>query len=306
MSLFRQASIIKNLQLRGRIIQAVRRFFFDRNYLEIETPYRIPAPAPEAYIDAEASGNWFLHTSPELCMKRLLAAGYPRIFQICKCFRKNERGSKHLPEFTLLEWYCAGQNYFDMMVQCEELIRFVAGDSGSKDSIVFQGRNVDLKPPWQRLPVRKAFEKFSSISVDKALLENRFDEVMAMEIEPNLGHEAPLFLYDYPSCKASLARLKLNDHSLAERFELYICGLELCNAYSELTDANEQKRRFEAEEICRNLSGKPAYPRAEKFLEALQLMPEASGNAFGIDRLIMLFADSMEIDSVVAFTPEEL
>lgn len=142
--------------------------------------------------------------------------------------------------------------------------------------------------------------------MDKALLENRFDEVMAMEIEPNLGHEAPLFLYDYPSCKASLARLKPNDHSLAERFELYICGLELCNAYSELTDANEQKRRFEAEEICRNLSGKPAYPRAEKFLEALQLMPEASGNAFGIDRLIMLFADSMEIDSVVAFTPEEL
>lgn len=306
MSLFRQASIKKNLQLRSRIIQAVRRFFFDHNYLEIETPYRIPAPAPEIHIDAEASGNWFLHTSPELCMKRLLAAGYPRIFQICKCFRKNERGNKHLPEFTLLEWYCAGQNYFDMMNQCEDLINFVARDSLFEDSIVFQGKNIDLIPPWERMPVRKAFEKFASISVDQALLENRFDEVMAMEIEPNLGNETPLFLYDYPACKAALSRLKPNDKSLAERFELYIGGLELCNAYTELTDVSEQKRRFEEEEICRNSSGKPRYPKAEKFLEALQFMSEASGNAFGIDRLIMLFADSTEIDSVVAFTPEEL
>jgi lysyl-tRNA synthetase class 2 len=241
-----------------------------------------------------------------LCMKRLLAAGYPRIFQICRCFRQNERGNKHLPEFTLLEWYCAGQNYLDMMEQCEDLIKFVARDSGSEDSIIFQGKKIDLNRPWQRMSVRKAFEKFASISVDRALLQNRFDEVMAMEIEPNLGNETPLFLYDYPACKAALARLKPDDPSLAERFELYIGGLELCNAYTELTDSNEQKRRFEEEEICRNLSGKPAYPKAAKFLEALQLMPEASGNAFGIDRLIMLFTDSRQIDSVVAFTPEEL
>ena len=302
----RQSYIKRNLWLRAQIIQAVRTFFIDNDYLEIETPCRIPAPAPEAHIDAEVSGDWFLRTSPELCMKRLFAAGYPRIFQICQCFRQKERGPKHLPEMTMLEWYTAGHNYFDMMEQCEELIRFVARRAGFEDFLVYQGNSIDLKVPWSRMSVTDAFERFSSVSMETAILQDRFDQVMAFDIEPNLGYEKPLFLYDYPASAASLARLKPENRSMAERFELYISGLELCNAFSELTDPVEQRTRFENEQKIRSESGLQAYPLPEKFLESLQFMPEASGIALGVDRLVMLFADTNKIDDVVAFTPEEL
>jgi elongation factor P--(R)-beta-lysine ligase len=302
----RQFHIKTNLRLRAQIIRAVRTFFMDHDYLEVETPCRIPAPAPEAHIDAQVSGDWFLQTSPELCMKRLIAAGYPRIFQICRCFRQQERGAKHLPEMTLLEWYTAGHNYFDMMEQCEALIRFAAGRAGFKDCLVYQGNRIDLTPPWPRMSVRDAFEKFSSVSMETAILQDRFDRVTAFDIEPNLGNKKPVFLYDYPASAASLARLKPEDPSGAERFELYISGMELCNAFSELTDPVEQRKRFENEQSRRRQSGLQAYPLPEKFLEALQYMPETSGCALGMDRLVMLFADTTRIDDVVAFTPEEL
>jgi len=302
----RQSHIKKNLWLRAQIIQAVRTFFIENDYLEVETPCRIPAPAPEAHIDAEVSGDWFLSSSPELCMKRLMAAGYPRIFQICRCFRQKERGSKHLPEMTLLEWYTAGHNYFNMMDQCEDLIRFVAGLSGFEDFLVYQGNRIDLTPPWPRMSVRDAFEKFSSVSMETAMLQDRFDRVTAFDIEPNLGYGKPIFLYDYPASAASLARLKPENRSVAERFELYISGMELCNAFSELTDPVEQRKRFEGEQKNRKQSGLQAYPLPEKFIESLQNMPEASGSALGMDRLVMLFADTTRIDDVVAFTPEEL
>ncbi|MFH2220448.1 MAG: EF-P lysine aminoacylase EpmA [Pseudomonadota bacterium] len=296
----------QNLQLRAKVIQAIRSFFADRDYLEVETPCRIPAPAPEAHIDAEVSGDWFLQTSPELCMKRLLAAGYPRIFQICRCFRRNERGRLHLPEFTLLEWYTAGRDYLDMMDQCEDLIRHAAAVAGHGDSMAYQGEVIDLKAPWQRMTVRDAFDGFASISMEAAMAKDRFDEVMAFDIEPNLGRKRPLFLFDYPASSCPLARLKPGDDSLVERFELYIAGLELCNAFTELTDPVEQKIRFDEEQKRRRKTGKRMYPSPDKFLECLQFMPESTGNALGIDRLVMLFADTAEIDDVVAFTPKEL
>jgi len=302
----RQATIKNNLHMRARVIQAVRKFFIDFDYLEIETPCRISAPAPEAHIDAETSGDWFLQTSPELCMKQLLAAGYPRIFQICKCFRRQERGNRHLPELTLLEWYTAGHNYLDMMNQCEDLVRFVAQHAGFGNAISYQGQNIDLKGPWNRMSVTAAFDTFASISLETALLNNCFDEKMAAEIEPHLGHQKPLFLYDYPASSGALARLKPADQKLAERFELYIGGLELCNAFSELIDPMEQTKRFEHEQKIRRHSEKQLYPMPEKFLDALEYMPEAAGNALGIDRLVMLFADTAKIDDVVAFVPEEL
>jgi len=302
----RQSYIKENLWLRAQLIQAVRKFFIDNDYLEIETPCRIPAPAPEAHIEAEVSGDWFLCTSPELCMKRLMAAGYPRIFQICRCFRQKERGSKHLPEMTMLEWYTAGHNYFNMMEQCEELIRFVARRAGFEDFLIYQGNRIDLNAPWPRMSVSDAFERFSSVSMETAVLQDRFDQLTAFDIEPNLGHNKPLFLYDYPAAAASLARLKPENRSIAERFELYISGLELCNAFSELTDPIEQRTRFENEQKNRIKSGLPAYPLPEKFLESLQFMPESSGIALGIDRLVMLFANTANIDDVVAFTSEEL
>jgi lysyl-tRNA synthetase class 2 len=303
----RQKRLRENLIIRARVIQAVRKFFIDHDYLEIETPIRIPAPAPEAHISAVASGDWFLQTSPELCMKRMLAAGCPRIFQICKCFRQAERGRFHLPEMTLLEWYRAGSNYQDMMNECEALIFSVAQKMAlEKDSIVYQGDEIRLNPPWPRISVGDAFYKFGSISLEGALAKNQFDQIMVTEIEPALVKSCPVFLYDYPACRGALARLKPQDRRYAERFELYIGGLEICNAFSELTDPAEQRSRFEQEQDRRRKSGRHVYPLPVKFLDALQDMPEASGNALGMDRLIMLFADAAKIEDVVAFIPEEL
>ena len=307
MGYYRQTSLQKHLQRRARIIDTIRKFFIHNEYLEVETPIRIPAPAPEAHIDAVESGNWFLQTSPELCMKRLLAAGIPRIFQICKCFRHGERGRLHLPEMTLLEWYRADSNYLDMMDDCEALINTIACINGSEeDVLVYQGKEIKLTPPWARISVSEAFEKFVSIPVHVALERGQFDDIMVEKIEPNLGQTQPVFLYDYPASRGALARLKTQDLRYAERFELYIGGLEICNAFSELTDSIEQRERFEREKDHRRRSGKPVYPMPEKFLAALGNMPAAAGNALGIDRLVMLFSDSKQIDDVVTFTPEEL
>ena len=306
MTNYRQSTIRDNLHLRARIIQVIRNFFVGNDYLEIDTPIRIPAPAPEAHIDAMATDDQYLQTSPELCMKQLLAAGYPRIFQICKCFRQHERGRKHLPELTMLEWYHAGGNYLSLMEECENLIGYIAHQLGRKGKHPFRNRQIELAGPWLRLPVAEAFEKYGSIAMDEALATDRFDEVMALEIEPNLGDPNPVFLYDYPARHAALARLKQREPFLAERFELYIAGIELCNGFSELTDAAEQRERFKEEQHLRQSLNKPLYPLPEKFLEALADMPDAAGNALGIDRLVMLFADTDNIDDVVAFTPEEL
>jgi lysyl-tRNA synthetase class 2 len=274
--------------------------------LEVETPLRIPAPAPEVHIEAVASEGWFLHTSPELCMKRLVAAGFERIFQICHCFRRGERGRRHLPEFALLEWYTAGHTYLDMMDQTRELICHAAWALGSPDGLRYQGRPIPLEAPWPRISVAEAFGRYGSLSMELALAQNRFDEIMGLEIEPNLGLDKPVFLYDYPGACGALARAKPDDPTLVERFELYIAGLEICNAFGELTDAAEQRRRFEADNRQRRRAGKTAYPPAEPFLADLARMPAAAGNALGLDRLVMLFADAAAIDAVVAFTPEAL
>jgi len=295
-----------NLWLRARIIQAMRRFFIQRHYLEIETPYLVPAPAPEAHIDAFNAGNGFLHTSPELCMKRLLAAGYPKIFQICKCFRQSERGDRHLPEFTILEWYRTGIDYGDLMDECEEMIIGLSHGFGRGKVIGYQGLKIHLESPWDRISVRAAFQRFTSISMAKALEYGRFDEVMVNEIEPHLGNSKPAFLFDYPASLGALSRLKENDPTLAERFELYIGGLELANGFSELTDAAEQETRFEKEQQTRRELGKTVYPMPEKFLQALRYMPRAAGIALGVDRLAMVFADTTSVNDVVTFTPEEL
>lgn len=302
--LCRLSCIRENLQLRARILEAIRRFFIKRDYLEVETPCRIPAPATELHIDAQEAGEWYLQTSPELCMKRLLAAGYKKLFQICRCFRKGERGRKHLPEFTLLEWYRSKRSYFDLMEDCEALIRSVARQLGRKEILLYQKKPIDLSLPWNRLTVAEAFDRFSPISLDHALAKEHFDRVMALDIEPNLGLQKPVFLYDYPASQAALARLKSGNSKLAQRFELYIAGVELCNGFTELIDPVEQRSRFENERCGRKRRGQRIYPLPEAFLNALSHMPEAAGNALGIDRLVMLFADTACIDDVVAFPPE--
>jgi lysyl-tRNA synthetase class 2 len=207
---------------------------------------------------------------------------------------------------TLLEWYAVGWDYRDLMHQCEQLIGFVADRLDLGRQLVYQGTAVDLTPPWQRLSVDDAFQRFGGMTARQALEAGCFDDVMGLDIEPQLGLDRPVFLYDYPAACAALARCKPDDPSLAERFELYIAGVELCNAFSELTDPLEQRDRFEAEHRARQSQGRQAYPSAESFLQSLENMPAAAGNALGLDRLAMLLANATRIDEVVAFTPDEL
>lgn len=290
------------LEKRARIVQAIRAFFIDRDFLEVETPQRIPANAPELHIDAVASGDWFLQTSPELAMKRLLAAGYERLFQICHCWRDGERGRLHLPEYTMLEWYRADCDYHTLMADCEELFLTLA----EANCISYQGETIDLTRPWPRMTLSEAFNNYAPMSVDEALLQNCFDELIVTAIEPQLPKNRPLFLTEYPISQAALARQKPSDPTVAERFELYIGGMELANAFSELNDPDEQRQRFLEEETQRRLIGKPAYPVAEPFLQELVAMPESAGIALGIDRLIMLFCNLQQIADSIALPPELL
>ncbi|AJE03358.1 EF-P lysine aminoacylase EpmA [Geobacter pickeringii] len=296
----------ETLRARAHIVQHIRSFFIEGGYLEVETPLRIPAPAPESHIDPVCADGWYLHTSPEICMKRLMAADFDRIFQICHCWRAGERGRMHVPEFTMLEWYRADADYFALMAECEELVRSVAVKSGIGGSVSFRGSEIDLTPPWERITVREAFVKFGGMRMDKALEDDLFDEVMVERIEPQLGRVRPTFICDYPATRSALARLRGDDPTVAERFELYIAGVELANAFSELTDPAEQRLRFEQESAYRESVGNLPIPLPAKFLDELADMPPSAGIALGVDRLVMILLDAATIDDVIAFTPEEL
>ena len=305
---------------RARVIQAVRRFFDQRGFLEVETPLRIPAPAPEPHLLPQPAGRWFLQTSPELCMKRLLARGHARIYQLCKCFRRAERGRRHVPEFTMLEWYRAGADYLALMDDCEQLLSAVAtelaGAAAADDQAVAvpvtlpvpgkPGRQVSLALPWERLSVAEAFRRYTDLEADEAVRLGLFDQLLVEKIEPHLGFTRPTFLYDYPAPLAALARRKPGRPELAERFELYVAGLELANGFSELIDPAEQRCRFQADRRQIRAAGRKPPPMPEPFLDELSAMPEAAGIALGVDRLVMIMLGREQIDEVLAFTPEIL
>jgi len=237
-------------------------------------------------------------------MKRLLAAGFPRIFQITKCFRAEERGDLHLPEFTMLEWYRAGIGYKALMEECEALILSVSGDLRLGKKIRYQGTEINLESPWERRTVHELFEQYTLFTAEQALERGCFDEVLTGEIEPRLGAQ-PIFVHDFPASLASLACLKDEDDRVAERFELYLGGLEIANGFTELKDPVEQRTRFERDRAERLRLGKEVYPMANRFLQSLERMPDAGGIALGVDRLAMIFADKARIDDVLTFTPEE-
>ncbi|MBU2490860.1 MAG: EF-P lysine aminoacylase GenX [Proteobacteria bacterium] len=297
---------LANLKTRARIVEGIREFFRERGFLEVETPVRIPAPLPEAHIRAMESEGWFLHPSPESCMKRLLAAGSGDIFSLCRVFRAGERGDRHLPEFTLLEWYRARAGYEALMEDCQGLLLHLAGLPGLGPRLSWGGRDLSLSPPWPRTTVTRAFILHAGKSVGQALADGSFDEAMGFSIEPELGREQPEFLVDYPLEKGSLARRKAGHPTVCERFELYAAGLELANGFSELTDPEEQRTRFLEENRVRQAHGLPPCPMPEKFLADLAHMPPAAGIALGVDRLVMLLTGASDIAEVVAFTPEEL
>ncbi len=274
---------------RARVLRQIRAFFDARGFTEVETPVRIPAPAPEPHIDCPPSGDWFLRASPELQMKKLLAAGMERIYQIGPCFRAGEKGRRHSPEFTMLEWYRANADYSDIARDAEELVAEVLRPRGSA--------------ALPRVTVREAYRRWAGWDPVEAWDQDRFDFDMATKIEPNLP-KGPLFLMDYPAPAASLARLKADDPRVAERWELYVDGLELANAFTELTDPVEQRRRFESARAERRALGEADYPLDEEFLDALGRMPPSGGVALGVDRLVMLACgvqDIVEIRFVEVF-----
>ena len=296
------------LQRRAEFFSLIRQFFTQRGFLEVDTPLRQPLYIPESTIEPIPAGGQYLQSSPEICMKRLLAAGEKRIFQICRCFRKGELGRYHLEEFQLLEWYHRGEDYRQLMVDCEELIGFLAErltasrPAGGRE--VFAG--VALHPPWQRLTMAEAFAKYSPVPLDRALAAELFDEVLVEHVEPRLGQGAPLFLTDYPLQLASLAREKAGEPGVAERFELYINGIELVNGFSELTDALEQRRRL-TEEIATIASrGTRLAVMPERFLDDLQALDSAAGAALGVDRLFMVAMGYSTLDEAVTFSPADL
>jgi lysyl-tRNA synthetase class 2 len=276
----------------------VRGFFEARSYLEVETPILVPSPGLDLHLDAFAvEGGGFLITSPEYQMKRLLAEGFDRIFQIVKCFRRGELGSRHNPEFTMLEWYAANMAADDMMSETEALVRGVLETHGHPPL-----------PPFERLTVCDAYAQYAGVQRDELLEiaaddEDRYFTLLVDEVEPALSQRAaPVFLCDYPSSQASLARPKPDDADLCERFELYFRGIELCNGFGELTDPVEQRARFLADQQRRREHDKPAYPIDDKFLAALEAgMPSASGNALGLDRLIAICAGTDNIADVMTF-----
>lgn len=320
--------------IREKVLRAIRKFFEERNFHEVEAPLLIPHPPAESYLDVfetqlldrqRQATKAYLATSPEVAIKKLLVAGIGNCFSLTKSFRNMETDSRlHNPEFTILEWYRVGADYKKIMDDCEQLMLSIA----KAKTLRYQGSAVDLTAPWERLTVEAAFAKWAHVAFEdfldeknakmvarakgyriekKTTWEEVYNQIFLNEIEPRLGRGKPTFLYEFPGSMGALARKKPDDPRFAERFELYIEGLELGDCYSELTDAKEQEERFKEElrEIKR--LGKTVYEYDHDFIEALNIgLPACSGIAVGVDRLIMLFADTTDIADTLFFPSKEL
>jgi lysyl-tRNA synthetase class 2 len=298
------------LLARARALAAIRELLRERGFVEVETPVRVRAPGVDQHLDAVRAEGGFLITSPELHMKRLLVGGLPRIYEIARVSRANERGALHEPEFTLLEWYRAFAGQEEIQADTEAVVELVARAlRGRAELVTPNGRVIDVKAPFPRLTVRDAFRRWAGVRDASRLAASnpdRYFELLVERIEPKLARLGrPVFLCDYPASQAALARRSARDPSVAERFELYVGGVELANGYGELTDPVEQERRFRAERARRKQRRQRVYPLDREFLAALgEGMPRAGGNALGVDRLIMLALGEASVQRVVAFPAE--
>ncbi|MCI5779490.1 MAG: EF-P lysine aminoacylase GenX [Lentisphaeria bacterium] len=292
-------SPLHNLRFRSELLRAVREEFYAADFCEVSTPVRIPAPAPEEYIESVPCAGGFLRTSPELAMKRMLCAGMERTFQIGPAFRAGESGRKHREEFTILEYYAVSWDYRRLAEFTAQLLSRTARRVRGGTALTYRGRTVELAE-HRFITVDEAFRKYAGVSAFAADADGSFDELMVLKVEPQLGRDCPEFLIDYPANRASLSRLSAADANVAERWELYIAGLELGNAFGELTDAAEQRRRFAAAARFRAEHGMLAYPEATDFLAALDRgMPECAGCAIGFDRWCMIVCDAWDIGDVI-------
>ncbi len=308
---------IDNLRSRALILQKIRAFFAERDVLEVETPLLSSSASTDPFLDsfvtcyqgpgAAQGRSYYLQTSPEFAMKRLLAAGSGPIYQICKSFRNGESGDYHNPEFTMLEWYRPGYNHHDLMDEVEALICALLGCGGAERltyrTLFMTHLGLD---PHTATP-----ELLSRCAASRGLVVEGHDEedrdtwlalLLTHCIEPNLGAEKPLFIYDYPASQAMLARLRGGDPAVAERFELYVRGMELANGFHELCDAAEQRLRFESNLSTRRALGLTEVPMDGALLAALDAgMPACAGVALGIDRLVMLVTGSERLGQVMSF-----
>ena len=290
------------LELRAQLNDAIRRFFRERGFLEVDTPVLLPANAPEAHIDAVPAAAGWLRTSPELAMKRLLAAGHENLFQLGPCFRAGEQGRWHHPEFTMLEWYRANAGYLEILADTKALLADVARELRGATDFTWQGRPLSCAQElWEKFTVSQAFIQHAGWDPALKFDADRFDLDLVTRVEPALPQDRPVVLIDYPAPLAALARRKPDDPLRAERWELYLGGVELANAYSELTDPAEQRARFEEANAARRQRGEKPYPLDEAFLAALEHLPPAGGIALGVDRLLMLLADADSLDGVLPF-----
>lgn len=319
------------LEARGRIIKAIRGFFDGQGFEEVETPILQVCPVMDTHIhafktelkgvDMQVKSTPYLHTSPEFAMKKLMVAGMPKIYQICHVFRNCEGSKRHSPEFTMIEWYRTQSDYTDIMNDCIGLLRRCAETAGITH-YRHKTHQCDPFAEWERLSVSEAFEHYADIDLAAFLddtagfrqavsglglhtaeddgWDDLFFRVMDDRIEPKLGMGVPTFLYDYPASMASLSRKKPEDPRFAERFELYVCGIELANAFSELTDAKEQVERFHEDMDMKEKLYGERYPLDEEFIAALEHgMPPSGGIALGVDRLIMLATGAEDIKQVL-------
>ena len=292
------------LVARARMLCALRNWFAQHDFLEVESPVRLSAPALEDYIDAvEAGAGRWLRTSPELHLKRMLAAGYGRIFEIGPCFRAGESGDHHREEFTMLEWYRRGGSWRELMADAQGMVRAaIAAIHPGKTALPFRGKLIRFDQNWQELTVSDAFERYAEMSLSEAIRRGEFELQLCEKVEPHLGNDAPLFLTEYPvECSGLSAPLEGRPGFVA-RWELYVAGLEIGNACSELVDPPEQERRFLATAELRARENRPVYPMDQPFMNAIWngLAPSA-GTAIGLDRLAMVLTDAADIAEVRAF-----
>jgi len=306
--------------VREKVIDTIRSFFKDQGFHEVFTPILVPVPSIEPNLEVfqtelrTSKGlkrEGFLIMSPEFSIKKLLAAGVGNCFEITKCFRNEEETSSlHNPEFTMLEWYRIHADYTDVMKDFEHLFTEIINKVNPEADLSkweYQGEAYDLSLPWPRISFEEAFGKYAGKKIDDVKDED-FYKIFFNEIEPKLREtKRPAIIYDYPISQAALARPKASDGRFAERFEVFLAGIELGNCFSELTDAKEQKKRFEADLALRMTQGKLEYPIDEDLIEALKEgLPVVSGIAVGVDRLIMLAANVASVSETMFFPGEEI